>query len=97
MPHKRSSTTQSASPMDEARPFFPGYQEFFFLFLHELPFNFGIHLRGRMVYILNDLLSNLSLDNLEQKVVKLQLLARFLGFLIQLVYKNSQNDHDNER
>ncbi len=68
--------------MDEAQILFPGYQEFFFLFLDELPFIFGIHLRAHMAKISLNLLSNISPTDLEKKITKLQLVARFLGFLI---------------
>lgn len=75
-------TSNSISPLEEAYELFTGYQEFFFLFLHELTFNFGVHLRGRMAKVIQELSSDLSLTDLETKVMKLQLLSRFLGYLV---------------
>lgn len=66
----------------EAMTYFPGYQEFFFLFLNRLPFNFGVHLRGRIAKTTLELLSNLSPTKLERRIVELQLLGRFLGYMI---------------
>jgi hypothetical protein len=76
------SNTNSTTPLDEAQLLFLGYQEFFFLFLHQLPFNFGFHLRGRMTKTILELFSKLSPDCLELQIMKLQLVARFLGYLI---------------
>lgn len=79
---QRSNTNSTTAPVDEARLLFPGYQEFFFLFLHQLPFNFGFHLRGRMATTILDLFSRLSSNDLEPQIMKLQLIARFLGYLV---------------
>ena len=75
-------TSNSRLPLEEAQQLFTGYQEFFFLFLHELAFNFGFHLRGRMAKVVLELLSDLSANELEKKVMKLQLISRFLGYLV---------------
>jgi hypothetical protein len=67
----------------EAQADFPGYQELFFIFLHSADnYNLGIHLRNRMVATILDLSSNHSTTHLEKRMMDLQLLARFLGFLI---------------
>eukprot|EP00934_Nitzschia_sp_Nitz4_P000640 Nitzschia sp. Nitz4//scaffold56_size114212//46322//49958//NITZ4_003946-RA/size114212-snap-gene-0.171-mRNA-1//1//CDS//3329554694//640//frame0 len=68
--------------IDDALQFFPGYQEFFFLFLHKLPFDFGTHLRGQMALRSKEILANRSSANLERKIVELQVLGRFLGYMI---------------
>jgi hypothetical protein len=78
----QKSEATSLSPLNEAQTHFPGYQEFFFLFLHQLPYNFGTHLRSRMAATMIDLTDNLATNNLERRIMDLQLFARFLGFLM---------------
>lgn len=77
------SSNTLKSPLEEAHQLFFGYQEYFFLFLHELPFNFGFHLRGRLAKAILTLLSDIPISNdLEKSIMKLGLLARFLGYLV---------------
>jgi hypothetical protein len=67
----------------EALSYFPGYQEFFFIFLYSVnSYNFGMHLLHQVVKKTSGLVSNHSLSGLEKRTLDLELLARFLGFLI---------------
>ena len=73
----------SVSPLTEAQLHFPGYQEFFFIFLHSANnYNFGTHLRAAFVATMINLSSDQSTNSLEKRLMNLQLFARFLGFLI---------------
>ena len=73
----------SLSPLAIAQAHFTGYQEFFFIFLHSVNnYNLGIHLRSRMVATIKDLTQNYSTNNLERRLMDLQVVARFLGFLV---------------
>jgi hypothetical protein len=67
----------------EALSYFPGYQEFFFIFLYSVNcYNFGMHLLHQVVKKTSGMVSNHSLSGLEKRTLDLELLARFLGFLI---------------
>eukprot|EP00980_Cylindrotheca_fusiformis_P000161 scaffold26_cov117-Cylindrotheca_fusiformis.AAC.2 len=79
----KTKEAASLSPLAEAKLEFPGYQEFFFIFLHSADnYNMGIHLKNRLVATILDLSSNHSTSQLEKRMMNLQLLARFLGFLV---------------
>jgi hypothetical protein len=71
------------SAFQEALLCFPGYQEFFFIFIYSVnSYNFGIHLLHQTVKRTSKMVSNHSLSGLEKRILDLGLLARFLGFLI---------------
>ena len=73
----------TGSPVVEAKEFFPGHQEFFFIFIMSADcFSFGIHLKNRLKDAILSLLSAHSLKGLERRLSRLQVFARFLGLLI---------------
>ena len=79
--HRNES--KSSTAFQEALPYFPGYQEFFFIFLYSVnSYNFGIHLLHQVVKKTSDMISNRTLPGLEKRTLDLGLLARFLGCLI---------------
>lgn len=75
--------SSTISAFQEAIPHFPGYQEFFFIFLYSVDsYNFGTHLVHQLVKKTSDMISNQSLPGLEKRILDLGLLARFLGCLV---------------
>eukprot|EP00536_Pseudo-nitzschia_multiseries_P006509 jgi/Psemu1/151300/gw1.139.87.1 len=79
----KSSTTTTTSMFHDALSYFPGYQEFFFIFLYSVnSFNFGMHLVHQVVKKMSDMMSNHSSSGLEKRTLELALLGRFLGFLV---------------
>ena len=78
------SRAGAQSPFKEAlSSYFPGYQEFFLIFLHSVnSYNFGIHLLHQIAKKTYDLITNESVSGVEKRTMDLALLARFLGFLI---------------
>jgi len=71
------------STFQESLSYFPGYQEFFFIFLYSVnSYNFGIHLLHQVVEKMSGMISNHSLSGLEKRMLELALLGRFLGFLV---------------
>lgn len=79
----KMADTPSLLPLTEAQLRFPGYQEFFFLFVRSANnYNFIFHLRTVMSAIMIDLSSNHTMNGLERRSMSLQVFARFLGFLI---------------
>ncbi|KAI2500460.1 hypothetical protein MHU86_14005 [Fragilaria crotonensis] len=73
----------SGSPEKEAHQLFPGHQEFFFLFLQAADsYCFGAHLKSRLVASILSLESNTDLKGILDRMMKLQLLAKFLGVLL---------------
>ena len=70
-------------PIAEAQHQFPGHQEFFFTFIQANDnYSFGIHLASRIGAMIVSLNSESSGNNLEKLLMNLQLLARFLGYLL---------------
>jgi len=62
--------------------FFPGHQEFFFLFIQAVDsYIFGIHLRNHLVKLISSMWSSNELKGVEERILQLQLLAKFLGVL----------------
>lgn len=72
------------SPVEEAQQHFPGHQEFFFLFMQSADsYNFNLHLRNQLVHRLKcEQATYDSRKNLEARLQNMQLLARFLGYLV---------------
>ena len=78
-----SNEIRSSTIFQEALAYFPGYQEFFFIFLYSVnSYNFGMHLLHQMAKKISGMVSNHSISGLEKRILDLGLLARFLGFLI---------------
>lgn len=79
---KRKQST-AGSPWMEAQTSFPGYQEFFFIFLLSADsYNLGVHFRNHLVTTILRLSGDHDVNHLEKRILDLQILARFLGFLI---------------
>jgi hypothetical protein len=73
----------SSAPFMETLLEFPGYQEFFFLFLHAVDsYKFGMQLSQQLARKIQVAISNRSPVGLEKRMMELQLLGRFLGYLI---------------
>ena len=73
----------TVSALQEALPYFPGYQEFFLIFLYSVNcYTFGVHLLHQVVRKTSHMISNHTLPGLEKRTLDLGLLARFLGCLI---------------
>jgi hypothetical protein len=73
----------SGSPEKEAHQLFPGHQEFFFLFLQAADsYCFGMHLKSRLLASIKSLESNVGVKGIQDRLMKLQLLAKFLGVLL---------------
>jgi hypothetical protein len=67
----------------EAHQFFPGHQEFFFIFLQAADsYNFGVHLKSRLVAGIKDLERQNELNGFQERLARQQLLAKFLGVLL---------------
>ena len=78
-----SDMKDNGSPEKEAHQFFPGHQEFFFLFLQAADsYCFGVHLKSRLVANIRSLESHSDLKGVQDRMAKLQLLAKFLGVLL---------------
>jgi hypothetical protein len=78
-----SETNDTQSPEKEAFRYFPGHQEFFLIFLlPATPYNFGVHLKSRLVTGIGQLSAPYELKGMQDRIQKLQLLARFLGVLV---------------
>jgi hypothetical protein len=72
-----------SSPISEAQQRFPGHQEFFFLFIQSIDsYSFSVHLKSRLAMLVTGMTSSFSLKGLSTKLLKLQLLSRFLGLLV---------------
>ena len=80
----KNSKARTDSPLQEAlSSYFPGYQEFFFIFLYSVnSYNFGMHLLQQIAKKTCDLILNQSPSGFEKRTMDLALLARFLGFLV---------------
>ena len=62
--------------------YFTGHQEFFFRFIRYVDsYSFSIHLRNRLVALVTSMWSSNETKGLEQRVMKLQMLSKFLGVL----------------
>jgi len=73
----------SASPIFEAEQRFLGHQEFFFLFIQATDsYSFVIHLKSRLATLIAGLSTSFSPKGVSAKLMKLQLLSRFLGFIV---------------
>ena len=74
------------APIELAQEHFPGHQEFFYLFLVSADsFKFNSHLRNRCVHLIKTKQSTCDGDPaaaLEQSLLQLQMLGRFLGVLV---------------
>jgi hypothetical protein len=84
-PSSSSSGDNSSSPppYKEALSSFPGYQEFFFIFMHSADsYNFGVHLLNQLATTTKTLMSDRSTTGLEKRALDLQMTARFLGALV---------------
>jgi hypothetical protein len=81
LPQKKESA--SLSPFSEALGHFQGYQECFFLFVYAgNNYTFGVNLKACLVLRILGLLENKSTNQIERRLAELQLLSRFLGFLV---------------
>jgi hypothetical protein len=81
IPSSRTGTTRS--PLQEALVFFPGYQEFFLVFLLAVDSQrFGVYLSQQLSNTISNLISDHSFGGFEKRVMDLQVLGRFLGALI---------------
>ena len=77
------SRHSNSSPKEEAQHLFPGYQEFFYLFLISADsFAFGIHLRSHLIRRMRDIESQVTHETTEKVIMELCLLARFLAVLL---------------
>lgn len=79
-----SKSAGTASPVVEAQQYFPGHQEFFFIFILSTDcYSFGVHLKNRLKC---EMLKLLSLSDIakgvEKRLLQLKLLSRFLGLLV---------------
>jgi hypothetical protein len=73
----------AGSPLIEAQQFFPGHQEFFFIFIMSTDcYSFGVHLKNRLKITVLDLASCDATKGFEKRLSHLQLLSRFLGLLV---------------
>lgn len=62
--------------------YFTGHQEFFFRFIRYIDsYSFCIHLRNRLVALVTSMWSSNETKGLEQRIMKLQMLSKFLGVL----------------
>lgn len=78
-----SDTRDGQSPEKEAHHFFPGHQEFFFIFLQAADsYSFGVHLQSRLSTTLHSLARCSQIKGLQDRLAKLQVLAKFLGTLL---------------
>ena len=78
-----SDTKEGQSPEKEAHQLFTGHQEFFFIFLQAADsYSFGVHLKSRLASSIKGLERHSELKGLQDRVAKLQLLAKFLGVLL---------------
>jgi hypothetical protein len=69
-------------PAVAAQQFFPGHQEFFFLFLMSADsFIFGLHLRRVLAQNIKKLAAATTVRDFERQILKMQLLGRFVGVL----------------
>lgn len=74
--------SNGTSPIVAAQQYFPGHQEFFFHFLVAADsYILGIHLRALLITKIQDLMSNITLQDAERKITDLRLLSKFLGLL----------------
>lgn len=79
---QKSKSSAPLSP-DQPETFFPGHQEFFLLFLQSVDsYSFGIQLCRRLVGMITKMAKNDDVKGLERRLLKLQLLSKFLGFLV---------------
>lgn len=79
----QKSHTSALSSVVQAEHFFPGHQEFFFLFLLSADsYNFGVQLSRRLVGLISGMASLDDVRGLEQRLSRLQLLSKFLGVLV---------------
>lgn len=74
----------TASPVVEAQQYFPGHQEFFFIFILSTDcYSFSVHLKNRLNSEINKLLtSSDTMKGIENRLLQLKLLSRFLGLLV---------------
>jgi len=87
--NNKSSPTASSSSL-QPEHFFSGHQEFFFIFLRTVDsYQFSIHLRRRLVGLINEMNSVADARGLENRVLRIQLLAKFLGMLVFSPHWNS--------
>ena len=62
--------------------YFTGHQEFFFRFIRYVDsYSFSVHLRNRLVSLVSAMWSSNETKGLEQRIMKLQMLSKFLGVL----------------
>jgi hypothetical protein len=78
-----SDTRDGRSPEKEAHRFFPGHQEFFFIFLQAADsYSFGVHLKSRLSASIHGLAQHFEVKGFQDRLAKLQVLAKFLGVLL---------------
>ena len=78
-----NKSVSTLSPSIEAQHKFPGHQEFFFLFIQSTDsYSFGVHLKSRLAMLITGMTSSYTQKGISTKLLKLQLLARFLGFVV---------------
>lgn len=84
--HGRRQPNSSVSIVEQAQQYFPGHQEFFYIFVQSTDSHkFSFHLRHQIVRLLKKELSNVDYQpsqNFERILLRLQMLSRFLGVLI---------------
>lgn len=79
-----SKSAGTASPVTEAQQYFPGHQEFFFIFILSTDcYSFSVHLKNRLKAEIIKLVSSLdTTKGVEKRLLHLMLLSKFLGLLI---------------
>lgn len=77
-----NNDTTDVSPIVAAQRYFPGHQEFFYLFLvYSDAYSFSIHLRSKLIETINEIMANITQQNAERQIMEMCLMARFLGVL----------------
>jgi hypothetical protein len=74
----------TASPVTEAQQYFPGHQEFFFIFILCTDcYSFCAHLKNRLKFELKKLrTSSESMKGMEKRLLQLKVLSKFLGLVV---------------
>ena len=93
----KKHSNSAVAPIELAQEYFPGHQEFFYLFLVSADsFKFNSHLRNRCVHLIKTKQSSCDGDPatvIEQSLLQLQMLGRFLGVLVfSPTWKEYEND-----
>jgi len=79
---QKLSLERKDQAVSTAQGHFSGHQEFFYIFLLAVDsHSFGVHLRRRIVGLITEMSSAEETKAMEDRVAKMQLLAKFLGML----------------